>query len=155
MVAWTVLVSPSQCLPDQRELPNELSESVEKERKHKQTRAWAEIVKKPVIDPCRYERWLNLVQVTAYMYFEVLKLSSQKQVQVTKNCQSRSYRRQVILVTTDTMGGAPSRVWKAGEKHSFAKHQCYLEVGSLLWQERSVATGRRKIAVLADLPEGT
>ena len=35
-----------------------------------------------------------------------------KQVQVAKNCQSRSYRRQVILVPTDTMGGAPSRVWR-------------------------------------------
>ena len=57
-------------------------------------------------------------------------------------------RRQVILVPTDTMGGVPSRIWKAWGKHSFAKHQCYLEVGSLLWQERSVATGRRKIAVL-------
>ena len=81
----------SQCLPDLRELPNELPESVEKERKHKQTKACAEIAEKPVIDPCRFERWLNLVQVTAYMYFEVFKLSSQKQVQVAKNCQSRSY----------------------------------------------------------------
>ena len=34
-----------QCLPDQRELPNELSESVEKERKHKQTGACAAIAK--------------------------------------------------------------------------------------------------------------
>ena len=57
----------SQCLPDQRELPNELSESVEKERKHKQTRACAAIAKEPVIDPCRYERWLTLVRVATYV----------------------------------------------------------------------------------------
>ena len=57
----------SQRLPDQRELPNELSESVEKERKHKKTRACAAIAKEPVIDPRRYERWLTLVRVAAYV----------------------------------------------------------------------------------------
>ena len=56
----------SQCLPDQRELPNELSESVEKERKHKKTRVCAK-AKEPVIDPRRYERSLTLVRVAAYV----------------------------------------------------------------------------------------
>ena len=40
--------------------------------------------------------------------------------------------------------GVPSTVWKVEGKFSFTKHQCYLQVGSLLWQERSVATGKRK-----------
>ena len=51
----------SQCLPDQRELVNELTESVEKERKHKQTRVYAAINMEPVIDPCRYEQCLTLI----------------------------------------------------------------------------------------------
>ena len=49
--------------------------------------------------------------------------------------------------------GVPSRVWKAEGKPSFTKHQCYLEVGSLLWQERSVATGKRRLQY-SELPEG-
>ena len=79
----------SQCLPDQRELPNELSESVEKERKHKQTRACAAIAKEPVIDPCRYERWLTLVRLAAYVLrgiqaFEPKRSSGPKEVSVEK-----------------------------------------------------------------------
>ena len=81
----------SQRLPDQRELPNELSESVEKERKHKKTRACAAIAKEPVIDPRRYERWLTLVRVAAYVLRGVQAFKS-KRVQVPKNCQSRSYK---------------------------------------------------------------
>ena len=57
----------AQCLPDQRELPNELIESVEKERKNKQTRACAAITIEPVIDPSRYEQWLTLIRVTAFV----------------------------------------------------------------------------------------
>ena len=57
----------SQCLPDQRELLNELTESVEKERKHKQTRVCAAINMEPVIDPSRYEQWLTLIRVTAFV----------------------------------------------------------------------------------------
>jgi len=63
-------------------------------------------------------------------------------------------RRQVILVPTDTMGGVPSRVWKAEEKPSFTKHQCYLEVGSLLCErDRVLQVGGR--LQYSDLPEGT
>ena len=51
----------SQCLPHQRELLNELTESVEKERKHKQTRVCAAINMEPVIDPPRYEQRLTLI----------------------------------------------------------------------------------------------
>ena len=40
---------------------------MEKERKHKQTRACAAIAKKPVLDPCRNEQWLTLVRVEAYV----------------------------------------------------------------------------------------
>ena len=57
----------SQCLPDQRELLNELTESVEKESKHKQTRVCAAINMEPVIDPSRYEQWLTLIRVTAFV----------------------------------------------------------------------------------------
>ncbi|XP_068726557.1 uncharacterized protein [Montipora capricornis] len=57
----------SQCLPDQRELLNELTASVEKERKHKQTRVCAGITMEPVIDPSRYEQWLTLLRVTAFL----------------------------------------------------------------------------------------
>ena len=57
----------SQCLPDQGELLNELTESVEKERKHKQTRVCAAINMEPVIDPSRYEQWLTLIRVTAFV----------------------------------------------------------------------------------------
>ena len=46
---------------------NDLSESVERERKQKQTKACAAIAKEPLIYPSRYERWLTLVRVTAYV----------------------------------------------------------------------------------------
>ena len=63
-------------------------------------------------------------------------------------------RRQVILVPTDTMGDVPSRVWKAERKPSFTKHQCYLEVGSLLCErDRLLQVGGRLQS--SDLPEGT
>ena len=85
-----------QCLPDQRELPNELSESVEKERKHKQTRACAAIAKEPVIDPCRYERWLTLVRVAAYVLrgvqaFESKGSSDSKELSVEKLQDAKIY----------------------------------------------------------------
>ena len=69
------------------------------------------------------------------MYFEVLKPASQEQFQVPNNCQLRSCN-------------TPTRAC------TFTKHQCecYIEVGSLLRQERSVATGRREYS---DLPEVT
>ena len=57
----------SQCLPHQRELLNELTESVEKESKHKQTRVCAAINMEPVIDPSRYEQWPTLIRVTAFV----------------------------------------------------------------------------------------
>ena len=98
---------------DQRELPNELSDSVEKERKHKQTRACAEIAKKPVIDSCKYERWQNLVQVTAYMYSCTSRCSSfqvKNKFRLQRTVSRGVTRRQVILVPTDTMGGVPSRI---------------------------------------------
>ena len=82
----------SQCLPDQRELPIELSESVEKERKHTQTRACAAIAKEPVIDPCRYERWLTLVRVAAYVLRGESKRSSgSKELSVEKLQDARLY----------------------------------------------------------------
>ena len=63
-------------------------------------------------------------------------------------------RRQVILVPTDTMGGVPSRVWKAERKPSFTKHQCYLAVGFLLCErDRLLQVGGR--LQYSDLPEGT
>ena len=63
-------------------------------------------------------------------------------------------RRQVILVPTDTMEGLPSRVWKAEGKPSFTKHQCYVEVGSLLCErDRVLQVGER--LQYSDLPEGT
>ncbi|PFX27383.1 Neurogenic locus Notch protein [Stylophora pistillata] len=58
---------PSQCLPEQREFPNELTESVEKERKQRVTRTCALITMEPLIDPSRYEQWLTLVRVTAFV----------------------------------------------------------------------------------------
>ena len=100
----------SQCLPDQRELPIELSESVEKERKHTQTRACAAIAKEPVIDPCRYERWLTLVRVAAHAFRGVLYFQVKKKFRFQRTVSREVTRRQVILVTTDTMGGVPSRV---------------------------------------------
>ncbi|XP_022807808.1 uncharacterized protein LOC111344814 [Stylophora pistillata] len=57
----------SQCLPEQRESPNELTESVEKERKQRVTRTCALITMEPVIDPSRYEQWLTLIRVTAFV----------------------------------------------------------------------------------------
>ena len=54
-------------LPDQRQLLNELTKSVEKERKHKQTRDCAAIIMKLVIDRSRYEQWLTLIRVTAFV----------------------------------------------------------------------------------------
>ena len=57
-----------QCLPDQPELPNGLTESVDKERKHKKTRACVAITMEPVIDPSRYEQWLTLIRVTAFVF---------------------------------------------------------------------------------------
>ena len=51
----------SQCLPRQLELLDELTESVEKERKKKQTRVCAAINMEPVIDPSRYEQKLTLI----------------------------------------------------------------------------------------------
>ncbi|PFX31375.1 hypothetical protein AWC38_SpisGene3829 [Stylophora pistillata] len=57
----------SQCLPEQRELPNEMTESVERERKQKVTRTCALITMEPVIDPSRYEQWLTLIRVTAFV----------------------------------------------------------------------------------------
>ena len=39
-----------------------MTKSVEKERKHKQTRVCAAITMEPVIDPSRYEQWLMLIQ---------------------------------------------------------------------------------------------
>ena len=61
--SWLTL----SCLPDQRQLPSELTESVEKERKHKETKTCAAIAIEPVIDPSRYEKWLTLIRVTAYV----------------------------------------------------------------------------------------
>jgi len=54
-------------LPDQRQLPSELTESVEKERKHKETKTCTAIAIEPVIDPSRYKKWLTLIRVTAYV----------------------------------------------------------------------------------------
>ena len=82
----------SQCLPDQRELPNELSESVEKERKQKQARACVAIAKEPVIDPCRSERWLTLVPVAAYVLRGESKRSSgSKELSVEKLQDAKLY----------------------------------------------------------------
>ena len=86
----------SQCLPDQRELPNELSESVEKERKHKQKRACTAIAKEPVIDPCQYERWLTLVRVAADVLrgvqaFKSKRSSGSKELSVEKLQDAKLY----------------------------------------------------------------
>ena len=64
---WTFLVYFPMLISSIR--ANELSGSVERERerKHKQTRTCAAIAKEPLIYPSRYERWLTLVLVTAYL----------------------------------------------------------------------------------------
>ena len=82
------------------------------------------------------------------MYFEAFKFRLQRSVsrEVT--------RRQVISVPTDTEGGVPSRVSKAEGKPSFTKHQCYLEVGSLLCERDMVLQGGGRLQY-SDLPEGT
>ena len=63
-------------------------------------------------------------------------------------------RRQVILVPTNKMEGVPSRVWKAKRKPSFTKHQCYLEVGSLLCERDRLLQVEGRLQY-SDLPEGT
>ena len=59
----------SSCWPIEEQRIEESSEFVEKEREPKQitTRTCAVIIKEPVIDPCRYEKWSTLIRVTAYV----------------------------------------------------------------------------------------
>ena len=122
--------------------------------KYPHPRACAAIAKEPVIDPCRYERLLTLVRVAAHAFRGVLYFQVKKKFRFQRNVSREVTRRQVILVPTDTMGGVPSRVWKAERKPSFIKHQCYLGVGSLLCErDRLLQVGGR--LQCSDLPEGT
>ena len=63
-------------------------------------------------------------------------------------------RRQDILVPTDTMGGVPSRVWKAERKPSLPKTSAIFEVGSLLC-ERDKLLQVGGTLQCSDWPEGT
>ena len=66
------------------------------------------------------------------MYFEAFKLSSQKEVQIPKNCQSRSYKTPRYIGTDRYNGRCTKQSMKGRKKTFFTKDQFYLEVGSLL-----------------------
>ena len=59
----------SSCWPTERQRDEGSSEYVERERKPKQatTHTCAVLAKEPIIEACRYEKWLTLIRVTAYV----------------------------------------------------------------------------------------
>jgi len=59
----------SNCWPTERQGNEESSEFVERERKPKQVtmHTCAGLAKEPIIDACRYDKWLTLIRVTAYV----------------------------------------------------------------------------------------
>ena len=59
----------SNCWPTERQGNAESSEIVERERKPKQVtkHTCAGLAKEPITDACRYEKWLTLIRVTAYV----------------------------------------------------------------------------------------
>ena len=134
--SWLTL----SCLPNQRQLHRE---SVEKERKTRTDKNMRSNCLEPVIDPSQYERWLTLIWVTAYL-LRCVAVINPGQVRIPKNCQLREAAEcQVELVPADTDRRVPSGVWTAKGEPSPTKYQCYIEVGSLLRRERSIAAGRR------------
>ena len=120
----------SQCLPDQRELLKELTESVEKERKtQNRQESVRRLTMEPVIDPSRYEQWLTLIRVTAFVRRGVRAFKSGTSAGSQRAVSRGVARCQVELVPADTTGGVPSRVYtlfQNGCHFSFLLFTCKL-----------------------------
>jgi len=121
----------SNCWPTERQGNEESSEFVERERKPRQvtTHTFAGLAKEPIIDACRYEKWLTLIRVTAHV-LRWVRVFKSGEISQSKELSAEELK--IGLVSSSSKRSVPNPVCTAGGRPTITQNEYYLEVGSLL-----------------------